>query len=216
MKILLANCRDKSSIIQNIQNLQLSHQTLARRSELFGQEIESILYDKIHNSKSISICLDETTDINDASQLVTWVRIVNHDLTILNEILDLRCLLSTTKSVDIFASLKDTLRNFDLSFKDIVSVTTDGAAAMTGERSGLIALIRNENQNIKHFHYIIHQESLMAKMGIPAAKTMADKVMHIVNKIIGAGALRHRKFKIFLKEVEATIPDISKMQQVRW
>ena len=91
-------------------------------------------------------------------------------------------------------------------------ITTDRAAAMTRIKSGLIALVKFENSNIKSFDCIMHQESLVAKSSVsPTAKAFADKLMHIVNKIVSAGAQRHRKFKLQLEESGSNLSDLSKM-----
>ena len=154
--------------------------------------------------------------MQDNAQLIIWIRIVDDNLRYFDEIFDLQLLKGTTKGVDIFEALKKSLDAFEISFKQITAITTDGAAAMTGNKSGLIALIRKENPLIHSFHCIIHQESLVAKLGIKSAKPMADKVMSIVNKLISGGALKHRQFRNMLEETNAALPDISKMQQVRW
>ena len=216
MDTLLSNCRDKTAIMKNIQNLQLSHQTVARRAELFDNDICNTISRKISEAKSISLCLDESTDINDNSQLVIWIRIVDKTLNFTDEILDLDILKTTTKGIDIFELLKSSLARFNISFDQITSITTDGAAAMTGYKSGLVALVRQQNKNLLSFHCIIHQESLLGKLGIFSAKPMADNVMKITNKLISGGALKHRQFRLLLEENNSILSDLSKMQQVRW
>ncbi|MEN2500014.1 MAG: hypothetical protein MHMPM18_004189 [Marteilia pararefringens] len=41
---------------------------------------------------------------------------------------------------------------------------------MTGCKSGLIALMKKDNPNLKSVDCLIHQESLIAKLGVPDAK----------------------------------------------
>ena len=216
MDILLTNCRDRERISENIRGLQLSHQTVSRRLDDFGAEIDNKIKKKIQSANAISICLDETTDLHDNSQLITWVRFVDENLNFFDEILDLQILSETTRGVDIFNSLKSTMTDYQIDFSKITAVTTDGAAAMTGYKSGLMSYIKKENPKIAFFRCIIHQESLLAKLGISSAKPMADQVMSIINKVISGGALKHRLFRKFLNENGAPISDLTKMQQVRW
>ena len=98
------------------------------------------------NASAISVCLDESCDINDVAQLVIWARIVDSNLDFDDEILDLQPLTSTTKSVDIYEALVKTLQIYKMNIQEVTSITTDGAAAMTGTKSGLIALIKKTTQ----------------------------------------------------------------------
>ena len=104
MDILLDNCRDKKRLIQNIKGLQLSRQTMAKRSETFDEQICKILESKIKDAKSISICLDESTDLNDNSQLIIWVRIVDKKLNFSDEILDLENLKKKLQEVKTYSN----------------------------------------------------------------------------------------------------------------
>ena len=198
MGVLLSKSRDKNGIMNSIKSLQLSHQTISRRAQLFSSKLKEKLIFEISKSRAISICLDESTDQKDMSQLIIFIRIVREDNSFIDEIMDLKPLKLTTKAIDIFNVLKESLADHEISFGDITAITTDGAAAMTGSKSGLTALLKRENPLIKSFKCIIHQESLIAKLGISSAKKFADNVMKIVNKIVSVGSLRHRKFKALL------------------
>ena len=198
MGVLLSKSRDKNGIMNSIKSLQLSHQTISRRAQLFSSKLKEKLIFEISKSRAISICLDESTDQKDMSQLIIFIRIVREDNSFIDEIMDLKPLKLTTKAIDIFNVLKESLADHEISFGDITAITTDGAAAMTGSKSGLTALLKRENPLIKSFKCIIHQESLIAKLGISSAKKFADNVMKIVNKIVSAGSLRHREFKALL------------------
>ena len=87
---------------------------------------------------------------------------------------------------------------------------------MTGSKSGLTSILKREKSAHKLFKRIIHQESLIAKLGISSAKNFADNVMKIVDKIVYAGYLRHRKFKALVEETDSCFSNLSKIQQVRW
>lgn len=216
MESILRNHSDKQTIINNIKGIPLNRMTIQRRATVIADNIRSTIKDDVQKSLAISLCIDESTDINDNAQLIAWTRYVDEDLKIYDHFLDISALKNTTKAQDIFEVLKQVLSDYSISFENVSSITTDGAASMTGKKSGVAALMKNENKLIKSIHCIIHQESLIAKLGIPSAKPTADKVMTIINKLISAGALRHRQFKIFLEENESPISDMSKMQQVRW
>ena len=43
-----------------------------------------------------------------------------------------------------------------MSWKNCLSVCTDGAAAMVGKYSGVVAHIKNMNSEIGHIHCLLH------------------------------------------------------------
>lgn len=141
---------------------------------------------------------------------------VSEEFETIDHILDLKPLLKTTKSEDIYNLLVQILTEYEIPIKRINSVTTDGAAAMTGSKKGVVSKLKNDNPDIIAIKSIIHQEALCGKLGIKSAKPFADFVMHVVNKCTAAGALGHRLLKEFLEENEAEINDLPKMAQVRW
>lgn len=216
MNTLLNNNKNRSHIINEIKAMPLSRWTIARRCNFIGNEIREQLKKLISDSISVGICLDESTDFNDVAQLVVWVRCVSSKFETTDHILDLKPLTRTTKSEDIYQLLLQVFENYDLSINQITSVTTDGAAAMTGKKKGVVSRMKQENLKLIPIKCIIHQEALCAKLGIKSAKPFADFVMHVINKCISAGALRHRLLREFLKDNESDINDLPKMAQVRW
>ena len=215
MNILLANHRDNEIIMSKINSLQLSRQTVTRRAEEIAAIIRSKIKFMLEICDSFSLCIDESADIKDRSQLVSFFRISIKG-QIIDHIFDLQPLTDTTTAQDIFDSLSDTLSSYGKRFEDIHSITTDGASNMRGIRNGLVAKIKEINPKLISIHCVIHQESLIAQKSFPQAKQIADKVMSIINKCISAGSLRHRKFQKFLEDNDSDIKNIQKMQQVRW
>lgn len=216
MEEILIHHRDKQKIMVDINNIQLSRQTATRRTEIIGEVIQLDIKSKLESALSVSICLDESTDINDVSQLVVFCRIVCKNFEVFDEIIGLFPLKSTTTAKDIKHGIDEILKKMAISPANLTAITTDGAASMVGKRNGLVALMKKDNPKLISLQCIIHQENLLAKSGIAQAKPFADTVMKIINKCIAAGATRHRQFREFLKEYEAETDDLHKMQQVRW
>ena len=216
MECLLSNHPDKGKLLTTISTIQLSRPTVTRRAATIAEVIDSQLKKQLKNCLAISVCMDESTDINDVAQLLIFVRLVDSDLNFHDKLIAMKSLKSTTTGYDIFEALQEAFSQFNISVKDLVSATTDGASAMKGLKSGVIGRLLNINPNCLHFHCIIHQEALSAKYGIPNAKTYADLIMKLVNKCVAAGALRHRRFKKYLEDTDADFSDLTKMQQVRW
>ena len=68
-------------------------------------------------------------------------------------------LINTTRPKAIKEALLKTLRIYETIFQELTSITTNGAAAKTGTKSGLIALLKKDNTDIINIHGTIHQET---------------------------------------------------------
>ncbi|GBN38447.1 hypothetical protein AVEN_269993-1 [Araneus ventricosus] len=70
-------CPDKKN---NFQTVSLSRKTATSRIEAIDKNLTSQLESKIGQFKFCSIAMDESTDINDTSQLVLFIRGVDEEL----------------------------------------------------------------------------------------------------------------------------------------
>ena len=111
----------------------------------------------------LTIALDESCDVGDTSQLLVFVREVDSEFNITEDLAALQSLYETTKE-----TVCDTLRDLGLPWEKLASVTTDGARSMVGHKTGVIGLMNNHMDDIGAkrplaIHYIIHQQALCSK-----------------------------------------------------
>ncbi|MEE6466774.1 hypothetical protein FKM82_007046 [Ascaphus truei] len=201
METLLENYESKvkNDILQKVQNLQLSRRTVVRRMLELSKNIEEQLLEQLKDCLCFSLALDESTDCTDTAQLIFWVRFVLSDFTIPSK----QC---------------------DLDLIKLASITTDGAPAMIGRKSGFVSRLKqhlSENgvkNMLPSFHCILHQENLCAQMlGTDTLKTLMDKVIKIVNYIRSGSSLIHRQFVEALKECgDCDFEDLTDYANVRW
>ena len=174
---------NKTKVLNLIDNIQLSRRTVTRRAETIGNEIRITVKQLIDECDAFSICLDESTYINDNAQLIIWVRTSKAQI-ISEDILSVSNLAITTTAEDIMAEVTRIFEEFCIDPSKLVSITTDGAASMCGIKSGFVTRMKNVYPHVFSLHCILHQESLCAKMAIPEAKPFADFIMRIVNMCI--------------------------------
>ena len=103
----------------------------------------------------------------------------------------------------------------DIDLNKLLSVVTDGAAAMVGKKKGFVKLLENHvGRKLLNFLCIIHQESLCAS-ALNLAYVMTT-VVEIVNFIVSHSSLVHRQFKSLLQEIECENGDLLLHSNVRW
>ena len=81
-----------------------------------------------NHSSDYSLALDESTDIEDTAQLLVFIRGIDENFEITEELLSLEHLKDTTGQ-DLFESVENCLDRSGLPLHKLASITTDGAPA---------------------------------------------------------------------------------------
>ncbi|TWW74176.1 SCAN domain-containing protein 3 [Takifugu flavidus] len=147
-----------------------------------------------------SLAVDESSDIRGDSSL-----------NVTEEFLALRPVHGTTTGQDLYEEVSRCGNEMELPREKLVGWTTDGAAAMCGHRSGLVAKIREKMQEenvtaeLTAHHCIIHLESLCAE-----ALNMEHGMFTITHagNFIRAKGLIQRQFKAFLSQLQTQRGDL--------
>lgn len=160
----------------------LSRNTVTRRIQDISNYSKNLLINKIQNCSFYSLALDETTDNTDVAQLLIFIRLVDNEFNVEEELLSLLSLHNTAKGVDIYRAMEISVQPIG-GFSKLSAICTDGAPSMRGDKEGLRGQFNKKNEEIPFYHCIIHQEALCAK-AIGMKDTMATT---------------HRKFKFFWK-----------------
>ncbi|XP_074033991.1 general transcription factor II-I repeat domain-containing protein 2B-like [Leptinotarsa decemlineata] len=210
----MAKAFGDSKMAEKFESVPLSHQTIQRRIVAMGEQVEKSMLSLVKKSSYFSLCLDESTDQTDISQLLIFVRTTFDDFTSKEELFDICPLYGRTKGKDIYEAVKKTVDRIG-GFDKCSAIATDGAPSMTGKKIGLVGLLRENGVTCPTIHCIIHQGALCGK------SVKEDQVFQTVIKIInmirgGNRSLLHRQLKQFLVETEAEYGDLLMYNHVRW
>ena len=191
----------------------LSHQTIGRRIDDLGDNIEGTLKDKLSACVLYSLALDESTDQSDTAQLLIFIRGIDENFNIIEEMLDLCQIKGTTTGKDIYEFVNLSLDKFNINRENIYSIATDGAPALSGKQNSFITLLKESvDHEILSYHCLIHQQQLCdQKLNM---KHLMTDFVKAVNFIRSRG-LNHREFIAFLDEVGSEYKDVY-FSKVKW
>ncbi|KAI5104474.1 protein transcription factor II-I repeat domain-containing protein 2B-like protein [Silurus meridionalis] len=149
-------------------NISLSANTVAERISDLSNDIYDQLCEKAKCFSEYSVALDETTDITDTAQLAMYVRGVNDNFEVMEELLRVIPMHGRTTAQEIFCQLCDAIKNAGLPWKRFVGITTDGAPSMTGRK----------NYNVRAFSTkLVLWKAQLSQTNLchfPACKALAD------------------------------------------
>ncbi|XP_016898365.1 general transcription factor II-I repeat domain-containing protein 2-like [Cynoglossus semilaevis] len=209
-------CPEKKS---QFSNMSLSANTVAERISDLSSDIYQQLCEKAKCFDAYSVALDESTDITDTAQLTIYLRGVDSNFEVTEELLTVIPMHGRTTANEISRHLCDAIENAGLPWKRFVGITTDGAPSMTGRKNGLVALVvqrKLEEEGVEEaiaLHCIIHQQALCSKC--LRCDNVMSVVVNCVNQIRSRG-LKHRRFRAFLEEMESEYEDVLYFTEVRW
>ena len=175
-------------------------------------------YKKAQFFKNFFLAIDESNDTTDTVQLLIFIRGIDAKFRITEELCSLRSLKSTTTAENIFSEVITALSSLGLSWKNLKSITTDGARNMEGKKKGVSALMNekvldaNGGQPMQ-FHCIIHQQALCGKV-LNLRHVMSVVVLNM--NFIKNLALNHRQFQTFLAGLDREHGDVMYHNEVRW
>ncbi|KAJ3584580.1 hypothetical protein NHX12_015075 [Muraenolepis orangiensis] len=97
-----------------------------------AEDVRGQIAQRASHFSAFSIACDESTDVSDSAQLLVFLRGVNEDFEVCQELAGLETLKGTTKGVDIFMAVERVMDKNDLKWETLSGITTDGAPAMVG------------------------------------------------------------------------------------
>ena len=151
-------------------SIALSRVTMQPKQDDIAQQLKLSLQAKINQKQSLfSLAVDESTDINDSTQLLILVFCLSSSFELCEDFLSMETLATRTRGEDIFIAVKNACIRSGLDLKYLRGICTDGAPAMTNNQQGYVTrfsdYVSNEydNKELINLHCISHKEALCAE-----------------------------------------------------
>ena len=166
--------------------------------------------------------MDETTDVVSQAQLIVFCRFADTACEKITEhYLFCKPLGVETTANAIFGTLDEYIKEKGLSWEKCKSVTTDGAAAMTGSINGVVKKFKEVSPECVSIHCILHREALVAKKlknGGSEENDFAQLLREVVGIVnyIRSHAKKRRIFSKLCEEMDASFTELLLRTEVRW
>jgi len=218
--VILPACKEivKSMLGDNAEKeislVPLSNDTVSRRIGDMSSDIQCHVREKLSDSRLFALQLDESTDISKKCQLLSYIRFIDDD-SVIEQFLACSELPTTSTGTDVYDSMSNTLTENGLSWKNCLSVCTDGAPAMIRKFKGFVAKVKQNFPNVGSIHCFIHHEALMVRT-IPAEfKSVLNLVVNMVN-FVKSRALKTRLLKEMCHEAGYKQDTLVLNTEIRW
>ena len=201
------------------QNIALSRNTVMRRVDEMATDVSKQILVASAISKYFSIAIDESCDVTDNAQLLIYIRCVNENFDVVQDLLGLCQLQTSTTGSDIFETLKNCIEKININLHELCwdkldSICTDGAPAMVGKHIGCVSLLEKYLQRkLFKYHCIIHQEVLCSKD--MEFSHVIETAVKCINKI-RARALHRREFRNLFENETNEHGELLLHCSVRW
>ena len=113
----------------------------------------------LYNTSFYTIMVDETTDISNYEQVVICLRWVDDDFNVHEDLIGLYKV-ETISADSLVALIKDVLLRINLSLNKVRGQCYDGAANMSGAKSGVAKQLTDEEPRALYTHFYGHALNL--------------------------------------------------------
>ena len=156
--------------------ISLSNSSVKRCITDMSDDVLEQILTHVKASPFYSIQLDESTDIAGLPQLSVFIRYINNG-AVSEDLLFCKALKLHTKGEDIFQCLNDFFTEHSIPWEKCAGICTDGAAACTGFKSGVVKRIKEKAPDAEWTHCFLHREAL-------CAKKMSQELHEILNSVV--------------------------------
>ena len=195
-----------------------SHRTIDEFISCMAEDIEETLKEKINDSPSYSLMMDEATDVSNRKHLAFAVRHVDKKTgeVSVDFVKDLQIPNGTAET--IFKEAKKVVEE-DLNPESFTAVGSDGCSVMLGKKTGVATRLIEMKPDLISIHCQNHRLALAAKdsfKSIPAFQE-ADETLNSIFKYYQNSAVKTHSLEKLQKLLDdCEVRKIKKVAHTRW
>lgn len=201
-------------IPDSLKTLPLSDTTVSRRIDEMAINVESKLVTILQRT-SFSIQLDESTISDNISLLMVYVRYLDDNNELQEEMLFTVNLISDTKGLSIFDAVKFYFDKNNIPLTNVIACATDGAPSMIGCYRGFTAYLKKEVPKVLCVHCVVHRQHLVAKTLSASLHSSLNIIIKAINKI-KSNAKNDRIFRLMCDDNDEQYIRLLLHTEVRW
>ena len=153
----------RKQAVHKLKVMYMSASTVKRRIEELAEDVKNKVIKMVKDSPSYSIHIDESTEVSIKALLLCFVK-VECEGELLEELFCSLSLPGRTTSFEIFNALDSYFLEHRIEREKYIGICTDGAANMTGHRSGVVVKVEFiSHTDILSTHCIVQREHIVAK-----------------------------------------------------
>ena len=139
LEIVSEFCPEKSNVIKTI---TLGANTVARRIGNMGTNLMEQIASHAKKFLHFSLAMDESTDMCGTSRLLIFIRGVDANLNITQELASLNSMYNTTTGEDLMKEVHETFAQYSLDWNRLKCLTIDGGEKDLWDKSNNCVLKR--------------------------------------------------------------------------
>lgn len=171
----------------------------------------------VFESNFFSLMVDETTDVSNREQVVLVLRHVDTELNVHEDFIGLH-MVPGIEANTITNVIKDTLLRMKLNIQNCRGQCYDGAANMSGSKTGVAKNILNEEPRALYTHCYCHTLNLRLNDTVRNNNILRDTfdTVHEISKLIKFSPKRDTVFEELKQEISPDTPGFRVLCPTRW
>ncbi|XP_012136549.2 general transcription factor II-I repeat domain-containing protein 2A-like isoform X2 [Megachile rotundata] len=172
------------SRIEVLDTINLSKLTIMRCIDLMVDNVMNQMRDICATFVTYSLAINQNICLSGTLYMAIFIRGVNSNLHVTEELLDLVSLGDNMSAENIFSHVKATIESNNLEWEKLVSITTNGSSMIIDDKIGLTSLLNSQLNTLGSSNKIIAVHSLMITQNLCAKSSVILNVMSTIVSIV--------------------------------
>ncbi|XP_043265181.1 general transcription factor II-I repeat domain-containing protein 2-like [Colletes gigas] len=205
--------------VNKFECIGLSQTIITHRIHEMANDVTEQLSSIVRKFIAYSLIMDENIDTPGSPQLSIFIRGVDENLSLTEELLDIFSIKEYTSGEDVFSWIEEIVEQNNLQWDNLVSIAAGGASTMADKTFGFENCLytKLDSLTVPHevttIHYSIYPENLCSK------SVQLDSVISLIvttmNYIRSYGATRS-EFKTLLEELDVEFGELPYPMEMHW